>query len=149
MVRSMAMDNFQFVYELNRAVTSLNSYIDARIGPHAGITRAQFVALLLIGRSPDLTRAELARQLSCSHVAAGRLVSILADKEYISDIPSKQNPHIVHLKVTEAGENMIAYVQEGFRQESASLFSQMSDKVDIVSLTKQLHIVADILSTYR
>lgn len=143
------MDNFEFVFELNRAANALNAYIDTRIVPHAGLTRAQFVALLLIERFPDLTKASLARKLSCSHVAAGRLVAILADKGYITCTPSERNSHVLHLRVTHTGEGMIEHVKSGFKQESASLFAHAKTKVDIAVLSAQLHAFTEILSLHK
>lgn len=143
------MDNFKFVYELNRATSAMNSYIDARIGPHAGITRAQFVALLQIRQSPDITKAELARQLGYSHVAIGRQVALLVEKGYVQATPSKQNRHAMCLDITDDGGNMIEHVKKGFEKQSADLFAKAKSKVDITTLSAQLKAFADILSSYE
>ena len=145
----LAMDNFEFVYELNRAVNALNSYVDACIASKSGLTRAQCVALMLIERFPDITKSELARKLNCSHVAAGRLVAILVGKNYISDTPSERNQHIVYLHVTHAGKDIIERIKEVFGQQSADLFAHVETKVNVPILSEQLGIFTDILSLYK
>lgn len=149
MVDFCAMDNFEFVYELNRATNALNSYIDARIAERSGLTRAQCVALMLIDKSPDITKAALARKLNCSHVAVGRLASILTHKGYITAVPSVQNPHVVLLQATVDGKEMIAQVKLVFGQQSTHLFEHVEKKIDIAALSAELCTFTDILATYK
>lgn len=134
----MAMDIFNFIYELNRATNAFNNYIDALIVPHAGITRAQFVALLFINDLPGITKVELARKLSSSHVAAGRLATSLLKKGYVISTPDVQNPHAQRLRITNTGKNKVKQVKQDFGKHSTSLFSEVKNKLEIDTLTVQL-----------
>ena len=143
------MDNFEFVYELNRATNALNSYIDACIVKRSGLTRAQCVTLMLIERFPDITKASLARKLNSSHVAVGRLVGVLSNKGYVSSTPSKENSHTVYLRVTVEGKETIEAVRTVFSRQSADLFAHVATELDVFILSNQLRTFADILPTYK
>ncbi len=132
------MENFEFIFELNRAVNIFNAYYDAHIAPNTGISRAQFTALLLINRFPGITRSQLARKLSCSHVAIGRVVRILVDAAYVEESLDSQNRHVVHLKPTMLGGNTVKSVTTIFEQESAPLFTSLKDKMALSPLREQL-----------
>ena len=133
------------VYELNRAVNTLNSYIDATIARKSGLTRAQCVALLLVVRNVGLSRADLARKLNCSHVAVRRLVTILTDKGYVSCTQTKQNAHIIQLRPTKAGKVMIQRVTEIFQLQSAEAFARIGREVNIETLSNELHTFTETL----
>lgn len=143
------MDIFSFIYELNRATITFNSYIDARIEPHFHITRAQFVAILFIDELPDITKFELAGKLSCSHVAAGRLASSLLDKQYITASPSPQNPHALCLRTTDTGKRKIEQIKQRFLEHSAELFSDITNNIEIDPLTAQLRAFTTILLSHK
>lgn len=143
------MDIFSFIYELNRATTTFNSYIDAMIEPHFHITRAQFVALLFIDGFPDITKSELASRLSCSHVAAGRLASSLLSKEYVIASPSAQNPHALCLRTTETGRKKIEQIKQCFVEQSAELFSDITKSIEIDPLSAELNTFTTILLSHK
>lgn len=145
----LAMDVFSFIYELNRATTTFNSYIDAMIEPQFHITRAQFVALLFIDAFPDITKFELASKLSCSHVAAGRLATALDNKQYITSTPRPQNSHALCLRTTETGKTKIKEIKQCFTEQSAGLFSGIADSVDTKLLTAQLSTFTAALLSHR
>ncbi len=132
------MENFEFIFELNRAVNIFNAYYDTRIAPDTAISRAQFTVLLLINRFPGITKAELARKLSCSHVAIGRVVKILVSAGYVDESLDPQNSHLVHLEPTKLGKSMVESVTRTFNQVSASLFAGLEDKVKLSPLREQL-----------
>lgn len=139
------MENFELVYELNRAANTLNSYIDAAIANKSGLTRAQCVALLLIVQHAGLSRADLARKLNCSHVAVRRLVSILAGKGYVTYTQAKQDARILQLHPTEAGKIMIQHVVEAFQLQSADAFARIRREVDTKALSDELHTFTETL----
>ncbi|HSX07022.1 MAG TPA: MarR family transcriptional regulator [Candidatus Saccharimonadia bacterium] len=139
------MEDFEFIFELNRAVNIFNAYYDVRIAPSTGISRAQFTVLLLINRFPGITRSELARKLSCSHVAIGRIVKILVGVSYVEESLDSQNQHVVHLKPTKLGASTVKSVTTIFERESASLFASLKAKVMLNPLREQLMVFSEIV----
>lgn len=132
------MNNFEFIFALNRAVNVFNNYIDTHITPNTGVSRAQYIALMLIERFPNITNSTLARKLSCSHVASGRLVTILVAKGYIESEPDRQNPHASCLHVTHAGGKVVAEVKDIFEEKTTTLFAGIKDDFDVDLLSTQL-----------
>jgi len=143
------MEDFEFIYELNRAVNIFNTYYDARIAPDTNMSRAQFTALLLIGRFPKITKSELARKLSCSHVAIGRIVKILVNRAYVEEAQDEHNPHSLLLTTTQTGKEAVAKATAILGQKSVPLFAVIRDTVQFDLLREQLSIFSEAILRQR
>ena len=137
------MENFEFIYALNRAVNVFNNFIDAHITRDTDVNRSQYVALMLIDRFPSITKSALARKLSYSHVTAGRLVEVLIEKQYVSMEPDRQNPHAACLYATRKGTTLVMQVKAIFNEQAAPIFTNIGSDVDFKLITSQLTVFAD------
>ncbi|HEY1835247.1 MAG TPA: MarR family winged helix-turn-helix transcriptional regulator [Candidatus Saccharimonadales bacterium] len=143
------MEHFELTLELYRTTSIMDAYIDANLVPAAGISRAQFTIIFMVNRFPDSTQAELARKLSRSHVAVGRLVAILTERGYVQQHTSPRNAHAHCLTTTKAGNALIKKVGRLFEQKSAELFTNAPDQLDEATLHEQLKLLSDRIIAAR
>ena len=70
---AMKADHSGFGYTIADMTRLLRRVFDRRAA-HLGLTRAQWRALKLVGRSPGLTQAQLAEELDMEAIAVGRVL---------------------------------------------------------------------------
>jgi DNA-binding MarR family transcriptional regulator len=70
---AMKADRSGFGYTIADMTRLLRRVFDRRAA-HLGLTRAQWRALKLVGRSPGLTQAQLAEELDMEAIAVGRVL---------------------------------------------------------------------------
>ena len=70
---AMKADHSNFGYSIADMTRLLRRVFDRRAA-HLGLTRAQWRALKLVGRTPGLTQAQLAEELDMEPIAVGRVL---------------------------------------------------------------------------
>ena len=75
-----------------------------------GITGAQWVILMRIGKGCASTAAELCRFGQCDTGSMTRMLDRLEEKGLIRRIPSSTDRRITHLELTEAGRDLLPHL---------------------------------------
>ena len=75
-----------------------------------GITGAQWVILMRIGKGCASTAAELCRFGQCDTGSMTRMLDRLEEKSLIRRIPSSTDRRITHLELTEAGRDLLPHL---------------------------------------
>ena len=83
---SMKADHSTFGYTIADMTRLLRRVFDRRAA-HLGLTRAQWRALKLVGRTPGLTQAQLAEELDMEAIAVGRVLDRMQAAGFIERRP--------------------------------------------------------------
>lgn len=75
-----------------------------------GITGAQWVILMRIGKGSASTAAELCRYGQCDTGSMTRMLDRLEEKELIRRVPSSKDRRITQLELTDAGRNLLPHL---------------------------------------
>lgn len=75
-----------------------------------GITGAQWVILMRIGKGCASTAAELCRFGQCDTGSMTRMLDRLEEKGLIRRVPSSTDRRITHLELTEAGRDLLPHL---------------------------------------
>jgi DNA-binding MarR family transcriptional regulator len=92
---------------IKRAQLAAKAAVDEALRP-LGLSGAQYGVLRLLGETPDLSGAELARQLSVTAQSMNELLAVLVAHGYIDRKPHPTNKRIVRLRPTAAGRRASA-----------------------------------------
>ena len=83
---AMKADHSSFGYTIADMTRLLRRVFDRRAS-HLGLTRAQWRALKLVGKSPGLTQAQLAEELDMEPIAVGRVLDRMQAAGFIERRP--------------------------------------------------------------
>jgi DNA-binding MarR family transcriptional regulator len=83
------------------------SVLEDRLRP-VGLTAAQYLALQLVGHSPGLSNAELARELFVTPQTTIRVVQALTEGRLVSRTPNARHGRLLETRLTPAGSRLLA-----------------------------------------
>ncbi len=92
---------------MKRAQSAYRSAVDESLKP-LGISGAQYAVLRRLGLSPDLSGAELARQLEVTAQSVNEMLAVLVAHGYLERKPHPTHGRIVRMKLTAAGRKVLA-----------------------------------------
>ena len=92
---------------MKRAQFAAKASVDEALRP-LGLSGAQYGVLRLLGETPDLSGAELARQLSVTAQSMNELLGVLVAHGYLERKPHPTNKRIVRMHLTAVGRRASA-----------------------------------------
>lgn len=95
--------------QVSRLVTMMRREVELRMAAH-GLTDAQWKPLWFIGSGRAANAIELAREMAIDAGAVTRLVDRLEAKGLIERERSERDRRVVHLRLTPAGQAVVAQV---------------------------------------
>ena len=105
-----------------------------------GITGAQWVILMRIGRGCASTAAELCRFGHCDTGSMTRMLDRLEEKGLVRRVPSSKDRRITHLELTDAGQALMPHLPpvaikvlnahlKGFTREELEQFKGLLNRI--------------------
>lgn len=98
-------------YLVKRLESAVRRDMDAVLQAQ-GLTTPQYAALSILGRSPGLSSAQLARRAFVTAQSMQVMVAAFVRNGLVAKQPDTRNPRVLHLNLTEAGQGVLARSQE-------------------------------------
>lgn len=130
---------------LNDTARLMSTYAD-RIARRYGISKAQWVVLIRLGRNPGLSQRDLAQIMEVEPISVGRLVDRLEAHGLVKRLPDDQDRRIWHLHLLPAADPILAELAKS-RSELAAMLLSGLDKTAIEAVGRGLaHIKSNVTS---
>ena len=105
--------------------------------PHLGPGR--FAAMMLIHQNPDITQKELSRAIARDKSSVTPLVQTLQREGLITRTPSETDRRRVHLRLTQAGEEVLKTLLARAEEHDRKLDAIVGDrKAELIDLLKKI-----------
>lgn len=92
-----------------------------------GFSSAQYYTMLEIWRSPGITMNEISNKLKVASSTATRVVDKLVKTNQIERYRSEQDRRVVHLKLTDSGEQAIIQVHDTVSQYYRTIIQHITN----------------------
>lgn len=109
-------------------VARLERVLRRRLGEtvaHLGVTVPQYTALAVLSRRGQLSNAQLAERSFVTPQAANEMVRTMESRGWIERQADPKHGRIIHLRLTPAGEQLVARCNAAAAQLEASMMSQL------------------------
>jgi len=102
----LAGDTFHIPYLIKRVQHAVRAAVDDALRP-LGLSGSQFAVLRWLSQTPDVSGAELARQLSVTAQSMNELIGVLVAHGYIERKPHPTHGRIVRMRLTPSGRKLL------------------------------------------
>lgn len=113
-----------------------------------GMTRAQWVVLLWLGRQPGLSQKELSEILDVEPISVARLIDRLQARDLVERRPDPHDRRIWRLHLRPDGEAALGMVGEQ-RADMRRLVCDKLDETTVLRLTEALQVMKTNLTAER
>lgn len=111
-------------------VARLDRVLRRRLGEtvaHLGVTVPQYTALAVLSRRGQLSNAQLAERSFVTPQAANEMVKTMEMRGWIERQNDPNHGRIIHLRLTPAGEQLVARCNAATAQLEASMLGQLNE----------------------
>lgn len=93
-----------------------------------GLTTPQYAALSILSRTPGLSSAQLARRAFVTAQSMQVMVAAFMRNGLVYREPDERNPRVLHLYLTELGEEIFARCQEAADELEERMVAGLADE---------------------
>lgn len=136
------VDDLPLGYLLHRAAMTLRSEVTATVLEPLDLTFAQYLCMRMVSKSPGLSNAELARELSVSPQAMNMVVRGLQDRGLVARPTSVASGRALPTALTREGVAILKRTDAGVRAAELDVLGHLTDR-ERTELKRMLAAVGD------
>lgn len=115
-------------YKVHKAVFVMDKVADSALRQKLNLTLSQFLILMTVNKSPNITQIQVADFLEQTQAAASRQIDVLKNKKLIEIMKNQDNRRENLLSSTPLGQKVFTEANEILHKTFDDLYKIMSEK---------------------